>query len=464
MLFTSPIFIFAFLPILLISYYFISNKFKNTLLLIFSLFFYAWGEIYFVGLMLFSILLNFVFGNLIARFQSTRMFLIYGVGLNLIILFIFKYFNFLMSILGFEQALEFEIHLPLGISFFTFQAISYLVDIYRKQTKPQTNLASLGLYISFFPQLIAGPIVRYNTISQQLKSRIHTNELFVSGIERFVYGLSKKVLIANSLAQVCDPIFNLPMDQISFQLAWLALICYALQIYFDFSGYSDMAIGLGRMFGFRFQENFNYPYVSKSIKEFWRRWHISLSTWFRDYLYIPLGGNRKSPLRVYLNLIIVFFLCGLWHGASWGFIIWGMIHGFFLAIERLGFDKALNKVPSLINYIYTLTVVLLSWVFFRIEDPIIALEFIQKLTYFKTDAEYLYSYSFFTSSQFYIAFIFALILSTPIYKNKYTTYPNEELQIQSRSWINTLIICVLLTLSSIMISASTYNPFIYFRF
>ena len=464
MVFTSPIFIFAFLPLLLALYAITPNKYKNTLLLISSLFFYAWGEMQFVLLMLLSIVFNYLFGQLIAKYPNTKLILVAGVSINLVLLVFFKYAVFLFSWIGFETSVDFEIHLPLGISFFTFQAISYLVDIYRKQSDPQGNIINLGLYISFFPQLIAGPIVRYNAISKQLISRWHSMDLFVSGIERFVYGLAKKVLIANSLAQVCDPIFALPMDQISFQLAWIAICCYALQIYFDFSGYSDMAIGLGRMFGFRFQENFNYPYVSRSIKEFWRRWHISLSTWFRDYLYIPLGGSRKSSIRTYFNLIIVFFLCGLWHGASWGFVIWGMLHGLFLVIERLGLDKVLNKTPIFFTHIYTLMVVLISWVFFRIEDPVVALEFIQKLLYLKTNDEYLYTYHFFVSSQFYLAFTFAIIFSVPLFKNRYSVFPNETLEIQNRSLIQNLNTCLLLTLSSIMISSSTYNPFIYFRF
>jgi alginate O-acetyltransferase complex protein AlgI len=464
MVFTSPIFIFAFLPLLLAFYAITPNRFKNTLLLIASLFFYAWGELHFVLLMLASITINYLTGLLLAKHSSTRMILSIGIGINLLILIVFKYFHFILSTFGVETTKDFTIHLPLGISFFTFQAISYLVDIYRKQSRPQINIANLGLYISFFPQLIAGPIVRYNAISKQLLSRVHNWDLFVSGIERFVYGLAKKVLIANTLAQVCDPIFNLPAEQISFQLAWLAITCYALQIYFDFSGYSDMAIGLGRMFGFRFQENFNYPYISKSIKEFWRRWHISLSTWFRDYLYIPLGGSRKSSVRTYFNLILVFFLCGLWHGASWGFVIWGMIHGTFLIIERLGFDKILAKAPSIVSHGYTLMVVLISWVFFRIEDTELAIEFLKSLLFLNSHQQFLYSYHFFVSSQFYLAIISAILLSIPIFKNRYTVFPNETQGIKSRSLSKNLMTCLLLTLSSVMISSATYNPFIYFRF
>ncbi|MBL4659098.1 MAG: MBOAT family protein [Alcanivoracaceae bacterium] len=465
MVFTSPTFLFAFLPVALFLYYLVPRNIKNSVLLLASLFFYAWGELAFVLVLIFSIGVNYIFGRLLYSRQQSKAILLVGVAVNLLLLGFYKYFHFLLLNLGIDSDFSQSIHLPLGISFFTFQAISYLVDIKRGQSKPQKNIINLGLYISFFPQLIAGPIVRYNNIAKQLLSRIHSNELFVAGVERFSYGLAKKIIIANAMGAVADPIFALDSSQLSMSLAWLAIICYALQIYFDFSAYSDMAIGLGRMFGFQFQENFNYPYIASSLRDFWQRWHISLSRWFRDYLYIPLGGNEKGSMRTYLNLLLVFFLCGFWHGASWNFLLWGMIHGGFLIVERIGLAKMLEKVPVFIRHIYTLLVVLVAWVFFRIEDISNALDFVAKMFYFQHEDSYLYSYHYFINNQFLITVVFALILCTPISKRLVTYYPSACFM--GSAIVNLqrgFVVLSLLLLSVILVSASTYNPFIYFRF
>ncbi|MGB5708663.1 MAG: MBOAT family O-acyltransferase, partial [Arenicellales bacterium] len=351
MVFSSVLFLFLFLPVVLLLYWVIPNKWRNSFLLIVSLTFYAWGEGLFVGIMLLSIAMNYVFGLAIERgnARAGRLWVGIAVMANLALLGVFKYANFLVenintlfSSTGIQLITIDQIHLPIGISFFTFQAMSYVIEVHRRVMPAQTNLLNLGLYIALFPQLIAGPIVRYHDIAAQLKTRFVNAGQVAYGIERFVIGLGKKVLIANPMGAVADEIFALPPDSITATVAWTAVACYSLQIYFDFSGYSDMAIGLGRMFGFKFLENFNYPYISQSIQEFWRRWHISLSNWFRDFLYLPLGGNRRGPGRTYFNLLIVFLLCGLWHGASWNFVVWGLLHGSFLVLERIGFLGVLN--------------------------------------------------------------------------------------------------------------------------
>jgi len=366
MLFSYPTFLFGFLPIILTLYFLSPWKAKNAILLTASLFFYAWGESFYVLVMIVSILSNHAFGIRIGRLSSElpnenkkrKILLAYGVAVNLLLLGWFKYANFLfeninvaLNWIDVDPIVIKDVHLPLGISFFTFQAISYLVDVYRNVTPAQPSRYKLGLYISLFPQLIAGPIVRYHDVAGQIEIRTHSIELFSSGVQRFVFGLAKKMLVANPLGLVADTVFAQSASDLSSPVAWLGIISYSLQIYFDFSGYSDMAIGLGRMFGFRFLENFNYPYISKSIQEFWTRWHISLSTWFRDYLYFPLGGSRCSSTRTYINLIIVFFLCGFWHGASWNFIVWGLIHGFFLkghGLEDIWLKRGLRSGTSML--------------------------------------------------------------------------------------------------------------------
>ncbi len=458
MLFTSPTFLFVFLPVVLATYYLAPRPLKNTLLLLFSLFFYAWGEFGYVLLMVASIVVNFLLGRLLK--PGHKGWLTLGIVLNLLPLVFFKYYQFLLTELGFE--LNTDIHLPLGISFFTFQAMSYLIDVYREETPAETNLFNLGLYIALFPQLIAGPIVRFKTINTQIRQRLHSHSLFISGVERFVFGLSKKLLIANPLGLVADNILALPAEQVDGPMAWLAMISYTLQIYFDFSAYSDMAIGLGRMFGFKFLENFNYPYIAQNIQEFWRRWHISLSGWFRDYLYIPLGGNRKGPLRTYFNLVMVFFLCGLWHGASWSFVVWGLYHGLFLVIERLGLARLLERFYAPFRHVYTLLVVIFGWVFFRVEALPDALALQAKMLFLTDTAPLINGYQHFVSPQFYVALIAAVILSTSVAKK----FSMADARQVPTAWIlpRHLLVMLLLLVNFAVISASTYNPFIYFRF
>jgi len=393
---------------------------------------------------------------------------------------IFKYANFIIAnindlfeVINIPAINNNSIVLPIGISFYTFQSLSYLVDIYRKETGVQKNILRLGLYISLFPQLIAGPIVRYHDIAKQLQSRITSFDKFSYGVQRFLTGLAKKVLIANSFAFVADEMFAMAPTELSAPMAWLGIISYTFQIYFDFSGYSDMAIGLGSIFGFKILENFNFPYIATSIKDFWRRWHISLSTWFRDYLYIPLGGNRKNLTRTYVNLLIVFFLTGLWHGASWNFVVWGLVHGFFLVIERIGGDKILNKIWKPLQHLYTLFIVLMAWVLFRAEDISYAWAYYKAMFGMNITTTGTYSYFKYIDREFIIVAIFAVLASTKFFINSGTlirkTYfnGNKKVQFTFHSihsvlsigfYIGILIMCSLYLLSD------SYNPFIYYRF
>jgi len=403
-----------------------------------------------------------------------------GVSLNLLLLIIFKYANFIIenlniwfSFINIPSIENQSIALPVGISFYTFQSLSYLVDIYRKETKVQKNILRLGLYISLFPQLIAGPIVRYHDIANQLENRSVSYKKFSYGAQRFLLGLGKKVLIANNFAYVADNIFTMMPSELSATAAWLGIISYTFQIYFDFSGYSDMAIGLGSIFGFKIPENFNFPYIARSIKDFWRRWHISLSTWFRDYLYIPLGGNRKGGVRTYLNLFIVFFLTGLWHGASWNFVVWGMIHGLFLVLERIGGDKYLNKLWKPLQHIYALFVVVIAWVLFRAENFQYAWDYYKAMFGFNDSHSGLYELSKYLNNEFYLVLFVAVLASTQIFKNakdwleKYSKTLTGNGQIIVQSTFSFLVICfyfgILILCSSYLLS-DTYNPFIYYRF
>src|SRR2546425_1448106 len=371
MVFASPIFLFLFLPLILATYFLLPRRWGNAALLVASLAFYVWGEGLYATIVITSIAFNWALGKRIGDAKdprARRRWLALAVAGNLAVLAIFKYANFfvanLHAALGAHSwgAIAIAIPLPLGISFFTFHSISYLVDIYRKNATAQRNIGSFALYILLFPQLIAGPIIRYKDIAQQIASRERRFADVAEGVRRFVIGLGKKVLIANTLGRVADQVFAIAPSELNTSVAWLGLVCYSLQIYFDFSGYSDMAIGMMRMFGFRVLENFNYPYISQSIREFWRRWHISLSNFFRDYLYIPLGGNRRGKVRGYANLVIVFLLCGLWHGANWTFILWGAWHGVFLVLERAGVEGALERTWRPLRHAYALAAVLGGWV------------------------------------------------------------------------------------------------------
>jgi alginate O-acetyltransferase complex protein AlgI len=372
MVFSAPIFLFLFLPVVLALYVATPPRGRNLLLLVASLVFYAWGEPRFVLVMLASALVNYAFALGLGATRHRRLVLALAIAVNLGLLAVYKYSDFVVT--NVDGLLEWagmpsiplpRLALPLGISFFTFHALSYLIDVYREKVPAQKNPLRVALYIALFPQLIAGPIVRYAMIAPEIARRHTTRDDLVSGIERFVVGLGKKVLIANTLATPADAIFGLPPAELSAGLAWFGVVCYTLQIYFDFSGYSDMAIGLARIFGFHFPENFCYPYVSRSLTEFWRRWHISLSTWFRDYLYVPLGGNRHGSARLYRNLLIVFTLCGLWHGASWTFLIWGLYHGAFLVAERVSGARSGRGGWRPLAHAYALLVVMVGWVLFR---------------------------------------------------------------------------------------------------
>jgi alginate O-acetyltransferase complex protein AlgI len=479
MLFSTPLFIFLFLPLVLGIYFVVPAKLRNLLLAIFSLLFYAWGEGVYVIIMIVSMSFNYVFGILIHDYRHrARWVLAIAVAVNLGMLVYFKYAVFIiqnvglmLEPLGMQKIALDTMHLPLGISFFTFHSISYLIDIYRKDAPAQKNPIDMALYISFFPQLIAGPIIRYHDISDQLRNRIVLAEDFAIGIRRFVIGLGKKVIIANTLAVPADQIFSLPPDQLTFSLAWLGIICYTLQIYFDFSGYSDMAIGLARMFGFRFLENFNYPYVSRSIQEFWHRWHISLSNWFRDYLYIPLGGNRVKPWRVYFNLVLVFFLCGLWHGASWNFVIWGMLHGIFLVLERFGLATFINKAGRWLGHTYALLIVIIGWIFFRSEGLHSALLYLNAMAGFSKSSGLEYHVSLYLNQEVMFVLMLAIIGATPLksylkvpraMQSRAEAHSDQSEKVISLIYVSYLSVVFLVSVS--FLAAGTYNPFIYFRF
>ncbi len=480
MVFSSVLFLFLFLPVVLLLYWVIPNKWRNSFLLIVSLTFYAWGEGLFVGIMLLSIAMNYVFGLAIERgnARAGRLWVGIAVMANLALLGVFKYANFLVenintlfSSTGIQLITIDQIHLPIGISFFTFQAMSYVIEVHRRVMPAQTNLLNLGLYIALFPQLIAGPIVRYHDIAAQLKTRFVNAGQVAYGIERFVIGLGKKVLIANPMGAVADEIFALPPDSITATVAWTAVACYSLQIYFDFSGYSDMAIGLGRMFGFKFLENFNYPYISQSIQEFWRRWHISLSNWFRDFLYLPLGGNRRGPGRTYFNLLIVFLLCGLWHGASWNFVVWGLLHGSFLVLERIGFLGVLNRVWRPLRHCYVIFIVMIAWVFFRVETLSGASDFLETMLLADTSGKYQLDI-FFDYERAFI-FVVGIIIATPVLpwiRSRYTGSGSldcgEPVLIRHFSVhaVKHLWLLTILVFSSMHLMAGSHNPFIYFRF
>ncbi len=482
MVFSSVSFLVFFLPLVLLIYYIlpVPLKYKNIILLFPSLLFYAWGEPRNIILMLISIVINYAFGLLLAYGEEKKIYnfkkiiLAISVLLNISFLFYFKYINFTFSIINtFLSSFNIpnfsikSIVLPIGISFYTFQAMSYIIDVYRDKSLVQKNILNLALYISFFPQLIAGPIVRYHDIKEQLSNRTHSIGLFVEGIERFIVGLSKKILIANIMAEVADGIFSLNVESVPSYYLFIAILAYTFQIYYDFSGYSDMAIGLGKMFGFKFLENFNYPYSAGTVTEFWRRWHISLSSWFKDYLYIPLGGNRKGPLRTAINLFIVFFTTGLWHGASFNFIIWGLFHGFFLSIEKVA-SKYLkikkNIFTIVLSHIYTMGVVMLLWVLFR-NDIQQSLKIITKLFIPKSEvpntnlALYLL-----VDTRFYIFLAFAFIFSFPWWQKINLLKIETETKPIIFNLLKYSTLIFLYIFSFMSISDNSYNPFIYFRF
>lgn len=474
MVFSSVTFLFYFLPLLLLAVAVArSTRATNIILLVFSIGFYAYGESDKIYIVFIVVLVSFMSGLAMQKGSELRRqtAVIAGIAINILILGYYKYSGFLLDNLAEIISLPFavrHVELPLGISFFVFHAISYIVDIHRKVAPAQRRFDVFTLYIIFFPQLIAGPIVRYHEIAEQFLTRRMSWESFNTGATRFVVGLGKKTLIANPLAVPVDQIFGLQQSQISFELAWLGTILYALQLYFDFSGYSDMAIGLARMFGFRFPENFNYPYISQSIQEFWRRWHISLSNWFRDYLYVPLGGNRVSPGHTYLNLLIVFFLCGLWHGASWNFVAWGLWHGFFLILERSFLSAVLRRSWRVLRHFYAILVVLIGWVFFRAADLPQALNFISHMFNFAEFRGDLYPLEAYFTTEVMVLTLVAVMFSAPLVP-VFGAAIERWREVSPRSWraANAAQVALLTTcfvLSGMAVTAQTHNPFLYFRF
>lgn len=462
MVFSSLSFLFYFLPTILFLYYILPKKFRygrNFVLLIGSLFFYFVGEPKAIVVMLLSIFINYIGGIAVnsGGEKQRKISLTIVVILNLTILFYYKYLMFIVGNLSkiFDFSVETKsIYMPIGISFFTFQGMSYVFDVYMKNAEVKNNPLDIALYISLFPQLIAGPIVRYKTVADEIDGRVETLDLFSTGVIRFIVGLSKKVLLANKFGIIADEIFKLNGNyNLSVPLSWFGVLMFALQIYYDFSGYSDMAIGLGKMFGFNFLENFDYPYISKSITEFWRRWHMSLGTWFRDYIYIPLGGNRVSVPRHILNMFIVWFLTGFWHGASWNYIIWGLYFFVFLVIEKYVFGNKFEKVPKIFRHLYALIVILVGWVIFKEENSFLLLKYLKAM--FSVGLKPTIGGVTYYLKEYYIEIFLGIIFSANILK----AFEKGKKTIPAIS-----IYFILLILSIVSLFSSSYNPFIYFRF
>lgn len=462
MVFSSLSFLFYFLPTILFLYYILPKKFRygrNFVLLIGSLFFYFVGEPKAIVVMLLSIFINYIGGIAVnsGGEKQRKISLTIVVVLNLTILFYYKYLMFIVGNISkiFDFSVETKsIYMPIGISFFTFQGMSYVFDVYMKNAEVKKNPLDIALYISLFPQLIAGPIVRYKTVADEIDGRVETLDLFSTGVIRFIVGLSKKVLLANKFGIIADEIFKLNGNyNLSVPLSWFGVLMFALQIYYDFSGYSDMAIGLGKMFGFNFLENFDYPYISKSITEFWRRWHMSIGTWFRDYIYIPLGGNRVSVPRHILNMFIVWFLTGFWHGASWNYIIWGLYFFVFLVIEKYVFGNKFEKVPKIFRHLYALIVILVGWVIFKEENSFLLLKYLKAM--FSVGLKPTIGGVTYYLKEYYIEIFLGIIFSANILK----AFEKGKKTIPAIS-----IYFILLILSIISLFSSSYNPFIYFRF
>ncbi len=473
MLFTSSIFILFFLPTLLILYFSVPSRWlwmRNFVLLCYSLLFYVWGGVRYFVLLMISIGVNYLGGLAVGKFEKTslrRLSLILTLGVNLGMLGVFKYAGFAartVAALGISVTIP-EIALPIGISFFTFQGLSYVVDVYRRDAAVQKNPLNVALYISLFPQLVAGPIVRYTDVERELITRSQTMQNFSAGAVRFMLGFGKKMIMANPMGEIADKVFSHGMGELlTTPVAWVGAIAYTFQIYFDFSAYSDMAIGLGRMFGFKFNENFNYPYISKSVTEFWRRWHISLSTWFRDYVYIPLGGNRCSVSRHIFNIAVVWMLTGLWHGAAWTFVMWGVYYGILLILEKYVFAKFIDKMPVILNHLLTLLIVIIGWVFFRAEDINVASHFIAVMFGAGSGAA---AEAIYFLRQFAPEFILCIIGIFPIKgvlerfiekhsENRFVFVLGEALP--------KVFALAVFAYSYVKLIAGSFNPFIYFQF
>lgn len=466
MLFSSIVFLFTFFPIVLLLYYLVPEKWKNYILLIASLIFYAWGEPIYIFLMLFSIGFNYLSGLDLSTEENERkkkFKFIWNIIVNLSILGFFKYYGFFLdsleSILHIKISYQ-ELALPIGISFYTFQTMSYIIDVYRGKVEAQRNIVLFGVYVTMFPQLIAGPIVQYKDIDEQLKTRTMSREKFGEGTIYFIRGLSKKVLLANTIGSVFESVSQLPQGELSVLTAWIGCAAYTFQIYFDFSGYSDMAIGLGKMFGFEFLKNFDYPYISTSITEFWRRWHISLGSWFRDYVYIPLGGNRV-PVKFHIrNIMVVWLLTGLWHGASWNFVVWGIYYGALLLLEKYFLKDILEKLPKPLRHIYSMLFVMIGWVLFFSKDILQAKNYIGVM--FGIGAAGLTDgmgmYLLFSNG---LGWLILILCSTPYISKKFELirgYRDNRVIFQCVTYVFLFVLCIAYLVTE------TYNPFLYFRF
>lgn len=458
MVFSSILFIFRFLPMALILYYLTPYKYKNLVLTILSLVFYSWGEGKYFLIMIASIAVDYSAGKLIYKFSGEKKKKLFVLCVSLIfnlgLLFFFKYINFFIDNLNNIFSLTINrvnITLPLGISFYTFQTMSYSIDVYRRRVKPENNIINFAAFVTLFPQLIAGPIVKYTDISEEIKSRTITRDKVEEGIQQFILGLGSKVLIANNIGMLWTEVENIGFNNISTPLAWLGALAFGLQIYFDFSGYSLMAIGLGKMLGFTFPQNFNYPYISRSISEFWRRWHITLGSWFKEYVYIPLGGNRRSKLRVTFNLFVVWALTGFWHGASYNFILWGLFFFVLISLEKLGLSKVLEK-HKVFSHLYTIFFLIIGWILFAITDLKNIGIYLRKMFIYTSGSQWLYYIR-----NYGVSIIIAVMFSMPFIPNKYKKLKNKR-------WIQTIILMIILLISIAYLVDATYNPFLYFRF
>lgn len=470
MLFSSMTFIFVFLPVVMAVYLLSKKEIRNYVLLIASIIFYAWGEPRYLAIMILTIMVNYIGAILIDRnieSYKRKWILAATIVVDLGFLFYFKYFNFIIDNVNSALQLNMDfidVVMPIGISFYTFQAMSYLIDVYRKEVEAQKDINKLALYIVLFPQLVAGPIVKYHDVCEQIDERNVEFKDVIVGFKRFIIGLAKKVLIANTVALVADKIFMQAPESISWGVAWLGIVAYMIQIYFDFSGYSDMAIGLGMMFGFKFLENFNYPYISKSISEFWQRWHISLATWFKLYLYFPLGGNKVSPIRGYFNLFVVFLVTGIWHGAAWTFVLWGVWNAIFICWEKYsGWGKKSREGEkiwlSALRHFYAMFVFIIGLVIFRSDNAVYAYEYIKRMLHIDI-TDHLPDFDYGVNNKFVLMLVIGLICSAPIFRNMiYVKYEHKIVRSAINIWL-----FVLFFWSTISLASSTYNPFIYFRF
>ncbi len=466
MVFSTPYFLFLYLPIVLLLYYISPLKLRNLVLLVFNLIFYGWGEPIYILIMFASIAIDYTHGMLVTRckakgnLRGAKAAVVSSVVFNLALLFFFKYWDFIagsLSSIGLSFMPKLGLELPIGISFYTFQTMSYTIDVYRSDARCQKNIVTFGTFVTLFPQLIAGPIIKYKDLDEQLEKRTHSFEKFASGVQRFAIGLAKKVLIANAIGPLWDVYLATPGAQLTTLGAWLGVIAFAFQLYFDFSGYSDMAIGIGRMLGFDFLENFNYPYLARSATEFWRRWHISLGSWFREYLYIPLGGNRVGKSRLIFNLLVVWAATGIWHGASWNFLIWGLFYFVLIVIEKFWLSKLLNRAPRFVGHIYGLLLVLVGWAIFAVEDLSALGLYLKAMFGFGAgllDTSFLYYLR-----NYLPLLVIAIVAATPLAKTLWHKLP--EL---GRKIALPVLLCVGLLLATAYLVDGTYNPFLYFRF